>query len=250
MNFKNLIKLLFIVFFLHSCANYESYKNTEKINKKYFLSKGFALIYKNDLYEKKILNRKINNDELRVIHSSLKANTYVKIINPLNSKFFETKIYKKGIYPSIFNVVISEKVASLLNLDPNNPYVELIEIKKNKTFIAKKSNTFDEEKNVAGKAPVEDIKMDDLSNNNVVDLNKDKKTLFLLVISDFYYETSAYNLMDELIKKTKMNNFSVKKINDKKYRLFVGPFKNFNALKTSYISLNKLGFENLDVYSE
>ena len=55
--------------------------------------------------------------------------------------------------------------------------------------------------------------------------------------------------MEELIK----NNFdkiSVKKINNKKYRLLAGPFKNFNALKTTYISLNELGFENLNIYKE
>ena len=56
--------------------------------------------------------------------------------------------------------------------------------------------------------------------------------------------------MEDLIKKNKMNNISVKKINNKKYRLFAGPFKNFNALKTTYISLNKLGFEHLNVYKE
>ena len=56
--------------------------------------------------------------------------------------------------------------------------------------------------------------------------------------------------MESLIKKTKVNNFSIKKINDKKYRLFVGPFKNFKALKTTYISLNKLGFEDLSVHKE
>ena len=70
------------------------------------------------------------------------------------------------------------------------------------------------------------------------------------MISDFYYEDSATNLMEELVKKSKMNNISVKKINNKKYRLFAGPFENFNALKTTYISLNKLGFENLNIYKE
>ena len=45
-----------------------------------------------------------------------------------------------------------------------------------------------------------------------------------------------------------MNNISVKKINNKKYRLLAGPFKNFNALKTTYISLNNLGFEILNIY--
>ena len=70
------------------------------------------------------------------------------------------------------------------------------------------------------------------------------------MINDFYYEDTANNLKKELVKKTKMNNISVKKINDKKFRLFAGPFKNFNALKTTYISLNNLGFENLNIYKD
>jgi hypothetical protein len=53
-----------------------------------------------------------------------------------------------------------------------------------------------------------------------------------------------------LIKKSNINNISVKKINDNKYRLLAGPFKNFNALKTTYISLNNLGFESLNIYNE
>ena len=56
--------------------------------------------------------------------------------------------------------------------------------------------------------------------------------------------------MSDLIKKTKIDNFSIKKINGKKYRLLAGPFKNFNALKTTYISLNNLGFEGLNIYNE
>ena len=118
------------------------------------------------------------------MHSFLKTNTPIKIINPVNSKVVVTKIYKKAKYPKIFNVVISKKIASILELDLNNPYVEIIEVKKNKTFVAKKTNTFEEEKNVAGKAPVDEIKMDDLTNHG----HKIKKKIFktnnfILVIS-------------------------------------------------------------------
>ena len=148
---------------------------------------------------------------------------------------------------------LSNKKLNLLwtPLDFNNPFVEVIEVKKNVTFIAKKANTFEEEKNVAEVAPVNEVKMDDLT-QKITEPKKElnKKSNFILVISDFYFEDSAKNLMDELIKKTKINNISVKKINDKKYRLFSGPFENFNALKTIYISLNKLGFENLNIYKE
>ena len=69
-------------------------------------------------------------------------------------------------------------------------------------------------------------------------------------MSDFYYIDSANNLKNELNKKIGPNNFFVKKINNKKYRLYAGPFKNFNALKAIYISLNNLGFEGLNIYKE
>ena len=68
-------------------------------------------------------------------HSSLKKNTPVKIINPITSNIIETKIFKKVNYPKIFNVVISKKIATILELDINNPYVEFLEVKKNKQKI-------------------------------------------------------------------------------------------------------------------
>ena len=129
--------------------------------------------------------------------------------------------------------------------------LNLMKLKKNKTFVAKKSNTFDEEKNVADKAPVDEIKMDDLSNVQSASKNKSNRSKsFTIVIADFYYQETADNLKNELIKKNQFNNMYVKKINNNKYRLLVGPFENFNALKTTYISLNNLGFENLNVYRE
>ena len=42
----------------------------------------------------------------------------------------------------------------------------------------------------------------------------------------------------------------IKKINNKKYRLYAGPFENFNSLKSTYISLNKLGFADLDIIKD
>ena len=250
MNLIKIILLIILTNLLISCADYKTKKSTQVEEKTFYTSSGFALIYSNDLYAQKLINKKLNNEKIEAIHNLLKTNTTIQIINPINSKFVETKVLKKANYPKIFNIVISQNIASLLELDIDNPYVEVIEIKRNKKFIAKKANIFEEEKNVEEKVPVEEIKVDDLT--KVKDENKKKsdRTSFILVISDFYYETSANNLRLELIKKTKMNNIFVKKINSKKYRLFMGPFKNFNALKTSYISLNNLGFEDLNIYRE
>ena len=185
------------------------------------------------------------------MHRLLKKNTSIKIINPTNGKVVETKVFKTGKYPKIFNLVISEKVASILEMDINNPYIEFLEVKKNKTFIAKESNIFEEEKNVTEKAPVVDIKVDDLT-KSVQKIEKDikKNNSFVIVISDFYYIDSANNLKEELIKKTGIKQFQIKKIKQNKYRLSIGPFKNFNALKLTYISLNNLGFDDLNIFNE
>ncbi len=251
MNVIKIILKLSCILILYSCADY-SLKDQKKINEKqYYSSNGFALIYEDVLYSQKVINKKINNQEIKVMHNLLKINTPIKIINPVNSKVIETKIYKKANYPKIFNIVVSKKVATILELDFDNPFVEILEIKKNKTFVAKKSNTFDEEKNVAETAPIDEVQMNDLTKvESKYKKKSNKKSNFIIVVSDFYYRDSANDLMKELINKTKISNISVKKINDKKYRLFVGPFKNFKALKTSYISLNKLGFEDLNVYKE
>ena len=245
------IKILFLIFFsvlIYSCTEYSNVVNKKKIDKQYYSSKGFALIYNEDLFANNVVSKKINNSMLVTMHRSLKPNTKVKITNLSNSKSIESKIVKKANYPPIFNIVITAEIASILDLDINNPLIEVIEIKKNKTFIAKKTSTFEEEKNVANKVPVNEVVVDDLTaatNDSIQKLSRNKK--YILVISDFYYSDTAYSLKDELISKTKNNTISVKKISDNKYRLMVGPFNNFNALKSIYISLNNLGFENLIV---
>ena len=244
---------LLVILFLTNCANYKVEKSKSEIDKKLYSSNGFALIYNDDLYSQGIVNKKLFNDEIVAMHSIVKKNTTISIINPITSKEITTKIFKQADYPKIFNIVISKKMAEVLELDFNNPYVEFMEVKKNETFIAKKGTTFKEEKNVALKAPVEKIKIDNLSTKKIskkLEQNNNDKKLFFLIISDFYYHDSAIDLKKKLYIKTKLNNILIKKINDKKYRLYAGPFKNFNSLKLTYISLNKIGFDDLDIIRE
>ncbi len=77
----NLIyKILFfiLILFTTQCANYESVKQDQEIDKKYYSSVGFALIYDDSLFDQGILDRKIDNDKIIVLHSFLKNNTPVK----------------------------------------------------------------------------------------------------------------------------------------------------------------------------
>ena len=211
MKLTKIIITLTSIVLLYSCADYKTQQAREGVEKNYYFSKGFALVYNEDLYYQKVVNKKFSDEKYGAMHNLLKVNTSVKIINPSNSKFLDIKISKKANYPKIFNIVLSRSAAFALELDMENPYVEVFEIKKNKTFIAKKANTFEEEKKVAEKVTINEVKMDDLTKVKIKTKEKlNKEGNFILVVSDFYYETSAHDLMESLIKKTKVNNFSVK----------------------------------------
>ena len=138
-------------------------KKKTKVVEPIYSSKGFALIYEDSTFYRKIVDKKLNNDQDYVLHSFLKNNTLVNISNPLNSKSLTAKVRKTIEYPSIYKVVITKKMAEILDLDINNPYVEVLTTKKNDKFIAKKASIFEEEKNVADKAPVKSININDLS---------------------------------------------------------------------------------------
>ena len=71
---------------LYACADYNQNKAIHEKPKQYFSSSGFALIYEDNLYTQKILNKKINNEDAKVMHNLLKTNTTIRIINPANSK--------------------------------------------------------------------------------------------------------------------------------------------------------------------
>ena len=91
MNINKKILASIFILLLYSCANYNTGKSIKEKNKLYYSSSGFALIYDENLYVDKITNRKIDNEEIIVMHNILKKNTPIKIINPENSKFVETK---------------------------------------------------------------------------------------------------------------------------------------------------------------
>ena len=89
---KNFILLCFI-FLISGCVTQQSNNNKER---KFYSSSGFALIYNDNIFKSGEVDRKMsNNNEMAVMHTLLKTNTPVKIINPETSKFIETKILKE-----------------------------------------------------------------------------------------------------------------------------------------------------------
>ena len=101
------------------------------------------------------------------------------------------------------------------------------------------------------KVPIDKIEIDILNDPKNLITDKPKKSFkYIIFISDFYYKDSAIRLKENLYNQTGINNILVREINKNKYRLLVGPFKSFDALKSSYISLNNLGFEGLNIFRE
>ena len=137
-------KLIFISFFLVlSCS-----PQLVTINlKDPYTAKGFAYIYNNSDYENKTIRAKLDNNVMQVSHQNLKTGTLIKIINPKNQQSLILKNIKRIKYPEFYKVLITQAVAEKLDLNSDLPILEIIEIKKNKSFVAKKAKIYNEEKN-------------------------------------------------------------------------------------------------------
>ena len=172
MKFKHLI--IFLSFILTSCEPYstDSKKLNNQIEKKYSNS-GFTLVYNENLNLKKLDNR-----SLTIFHKTLKKNSSVKLTNPSNDKSLIATVKTKDNFSNFYNSVISTRIAETLELNLNEPYIKITLISKDSTFIAKKSKIFEEEKEVAEKAPIDGIKIKDLSNNISSGKKKSKNIKF------------------------------------------------------------------------
>jgi hypothetical protein len=247
MNCKNILLLFFLI--LTSCVNTQVVKENELfVSKKYFSNKGFTLVYSDKLKKEKIISNKIDTKSLVIFQKNLKKNTNVKITNLINQKSIIANVGKKSDYPNFYNSVISIRISEELEIDQKEPYVEIKELLKNSLFVAKKSKTFDEEKKVAAKAPVESIKIKNLT-KNIVENEKviNKKFLYIIKIADFYFEKSAKDMILRIKKETTIKKVKINKISSTKFRVFLGPFKNLNSLKNEFDAINTLQFENIEI---
>ncbi len=234
--------IIFFIFILTSCSSGTLQKN--KIDP--YTSSGFALIYNEKDYENKIISSKLKELELEIAHNIIKKNSIVKITNPENKKSLELKVSKKVKYPNFFKIVITEKVAEKLALKKDMPFVDIQERVKNKSFVAKKAVTFSEEQKVSDKAPVTEVKINNISTEKETKRKKSKK--FSIIVGDFYSKESVQNLIDTLEHKyVKKGSLRVEKVTKNKFRLSSGPYSSINTLKKRYFELNKYGFDDLDI---
>ena len=247
MSYKFILVIIF--FIVSSCSNYNNTNNEIKLSNKHaFQNRGFTLVYNDNLFKKKIISKKIEDRSLIIFQKSLKKGTTVRVKNILNNKSIIAKVGKKSEYPIFNNSVISNRISKEIDLDPDEPYVEIFEILNNSSFIAKKAKTFDEEKQVANKAPIETISVNDLnfeaSESKEVNLNKFDYTI---KIADFYFKNTALTMLDRIKNETSINEFGIQTLSNTQYRVFLGPFYNINSLQKAFNDINVLQFENIEI---
>ena len=241
--------LFFFVIIIYGCVTEPSKKKIiEEPSRNPFESKGFTLIYNDQLYKNKKIKRKIESRSLVIFQKNLKKNTTVRITNLINSKYIVAKVGNNVDYPNFFNSVISERISAELEISEFEPYIEIKEILAISSFVAKKAKTFEEEKNVATKVPVDDIKIKDLSNNTSKKIKKNINTFnYIIKIGDFYFKKSADEMKSRILNETTIEKVHVNKLSNTKFRVFLGPYSDLNSLKNSFNAINVLQFESIEI---
>ena len=209
MNYKILLIVL-LSFSILGCEN-QNFDNSKKMKTKMeprYSNTGFALIYNEELKNIK----KIDDRSLSIFHKSLKRKSSVKITNPKNGKSIIANVKSnREKFSDFYNSIISKRIAEDLELNFDEPYLEIILISNKNTFVAKKSKTFDEERQVAEKAPIDGIQINDLNKSTKKKKNSHKDTFsYSIKLADFYYKNSAQMMVSKIKENTSLKNSKIK----------------------------------------
>jgi len=237
----NFLILFFLTF---SCSQHY----TKLDNRSLYNSTGFAYIYNEDDYKNKKIKKKLNNELLQISHKGLKIGTLIKLINPQTKESILLKNSKKIDYPDYYKILVTEPVAKKLNINYELPMIEVLEVKKNKSFVAKKAKIYQEEKKISSNAPVTSVKIANISKKKITKTNK-KKNIYIFVAS-FYTSEAATLLKTRIVSETPsydIKKLIIRKKTTKEFEVLSGPYKSINLLKNDYINLKNLGFEELDI---
>ena len=208
-------RILFIFFFfIISCSNkYQVYEKT-----------GFAGASKNN----KII-------------SYLQKDSLIKITNKNNkiSKVYKVDEQLKSTDSRI--IYLPEIVYDEISLNREFPLVLVQSMRENKSFIAKKAKTFDEEKKINKKVKIETIKVLKIDNEKVV-----TKKIFL-DFGPFYYKTYSETLFRLLSLNIKNKKLIYKDYAPKNHIISIGPLKNLTEYDNIYLKLGKIGLIGFNI---
>ena len=239
-------------FFIFSCTTYQADKKEELIIQDVYSNKGFTLLFEPSLKKNKKISKNIDSRSLIIFQKYLKKEAMVKITNLLNNKSIIAKVGSKANYPEFYNSVISERIYNELEIDLVEPYVEIIALNNDSVFLSNKAKTFEEEKKVADKAPVEGISIKNLNENSNDKVIKKRQNNFsyIIKIADFYFRDSAKLMVKRIKEETKVNKVKIMNISNTAFRVFLGPYKDLNSLQKAFNDISIINFENIELIKQ
>ncbi len=272
MQFKYILYLLFLILF--ACEHHSSNVNiknkpedTKSIVKKkeiketpkknindeliniVYSNKGFALIYSEDTINS--LEYKLDNASINILSPNLPNGTPVRITNIINGKSLMTVVQNKTVLPIFYNSVITNRIVNELSINPNEPYIFIETINSNNLYVANDVQTFDEEKEVANKAPVDEIMIQNISLETETQESNTKNFVtnfnYIIKFGDFYFEDSAIMLKNRLFEEYNIKNILIKKLSQNNFRVYKGPYKDFENLKKGFHNIENLDFDSIEI---
>ena len=100
-------RFLFLFFLTFSCSKDLITYNQKKV----YSAKGFAYIYQDQDFNKKIIKGKMNSDMMQISHQNLKTGSLIQITNPINKESVVLKNIKRIKYPDFYKILITKPVA-------------------------------------------------------------------------------------------------------------------------------------------
>ena len=206
--------LLIFFFFIVSCSNkYQVYEKT-----------GFAGTSKNN----KIISHLQKDSLIKITNKNNKISKVYKVDEQLKST--ESRI-----------IYLPEIVYDEIRLNREFPLVLVQSMRENKSFIAKKAKTFDEEKKINKKVKIETIEVLKIDNQKVV-----TKKIFL-DFGPFYYKTYSETLFKLLSLNIKNKKLIYKDYAPKNHIISIGPLKNLTEYDNIYLKLGKIGLIGFNI---
>ena len=214
-----------------------------------YSNKGFAFIY--DEKKNNFLNIKLDNSSIKILSPNLPGGTPVRITNIINGKEIITIVKEKVNLPKFYNSVITKRVVDELSINPKEPYIYIETISSDKLYVASNVKTYDEEKEVANKAPVDDIMVQSISLETEVKISKNQNDIsnfnYIIKFADLYFEDSAIMLKKRLFEEYNIKDILIKKLSQNNFRVYKGPYNDFEKLKKGFHNMENLDFDSIEI---
>ena len=255
MQFKYILYLIFLSLF--ACEHHSSninIKNKPEETKSIVQKKEIKEIKK--IEKEELVNIVYSNKGFALIYSEDTNNSFKHkldnaSINIINGKSLLTVVKNKTVLPIYYNSVITNRIASELSINPSEPYVHIETINSSNLYVANDVKTYDEEKEVANKAPVDDIMVQSISLESEIKESKTNDFVtnfnYIIKFADFYFEDSAIMLKNRLIEEHNIENILIKKLSQNNFRVYKGPYKDFEKLKKGFHNIENLDFDSIEI---